>query len=53
MLFDIFTESENLSQENLTKRSSSEHQSKRPSSSLSLQSSSSELSSFDAPFYFL
>jgi len=38
----IFTDSE-ISHENLTKRSGSEHHSKRPSSSLSLQSSSSKL----------
>lgn len=38
---DAFTESE-IAHENLTKRTGSEHQSKRPSSSLSLQSSSSK-----------
>jgi len=38
----IYIDSE-ISQENLTKRSGSENHSKRPSSSLSLQSSSSKL----------
>lgn len=38
----MITDSE-ISHENLTKRSGSEHHSKRPSSSLSLQSSSSKL----------